>query len=348
MTSTILRAEAECGPDGVGAVSARPAAVVHADWSTDPAKRWMATAVRSCDVFEIGLPHPVGEPTHLVARARTMANGGGVVLGFDFPIGVPAAYAHRAGIVTFREAITTFGSGRWKDFYEVARNPADVAVERPFYPLRPAGTRQSHLTTGLGVPSMAELRRRCEQACPDRGAACVLFWTLGGNQVGRAAISGWRDVVAPAVRSLDVALWPFDGDLESLVAGHECVITETYPADACVQLGLSAPGRGWSKRNQAHRARHAGALLAWASRRPVVLSPVLQQALVNGFGSSTTGEDAFDAAVGLFAMLDVLLGLRPAGAPTDPKTRTVEGWILGQSSLTPAPVAFQALPPVPW
>lgn len=307
----------------------------------------MATAVRSGGVFEIGHPHPVGDPTHLVARARTMANGGGVVLGFDFPIGVPAAYAHRAGIVNFRDAITNFGTGRWRAFYDVAGNRTDVSVERPFYPQRPGGTRHSHLTVGIGVPSMADLRRRCEKKRPDRGAACVLFWTLGGNQVGRAAISGWRDVVAPAVRSFDVGLWPFDGDLESLVASHDCVITETYPADACVQLGLSAPGRGWSKRNQEHRAAQAGALLAWAESRPVVLSRDLEQGLANGFGSSATGEDAFDAAVGLCAMLDVLLGLRPAGAPTDPTTRTVEGWILGQAPLTPRPAAAQALPPAP-
>jgi hypothetical protein len=327
--------------------SARPAVVVHADWSTNPAKRWIATAVRCGDVFEVGHPQPAGDPANLVADARAIAKDRGVVLGFDFPIGLPATYAHRAGILNFREALTKFGSGRWKAFYEVAMRPSDISVERPFYPLRPGGTRQAHLTAGIGVASMAELRRRCERTYPDRGEACVLFWTLGGNQVGRAAISGWRDVIAPAVRSPDVGLWPFEGDLETVVASRECVITETYPADACVQLGLSAPGRGWSKRNQEHRAGHASALLAWARSRPVLLSPDLERGLETGFGSSSTGEDSFDAAVGLFAMLDVLLGLRPAGAPDDPSTRTVEGWILGQSQLTPLLPAVQALPRVP-
>jgi len=28
-----------------------------------------------------------------------------------------------------------------------------------------------------------------------------MFWTLGGNQVGKAAISGWRELLAPARRA---------------------------------------------------------------------------------------------------------------------------------------------------
>ena len=45
------------------------------------------------------------------------------------------------------------------------------------------------------------LLRRCERGGNGHKQACCLFWTLGGNQVGKAAIIGWRDVLAPALRN---------------------------------------------------------------------------------------------------------------------------------------------------
>ena len=46
-----------------------------------------------------------------------------------------------------------------------------------------------------------------------------MFWTLGGNQVGKAMIVGWRDLLAPARRAGgDVAIWPFDGALAELMS----------------------------------------------------------------------------------------------------------------------------------
>jgi len=42
------------------------------------------------------------------------------------------------------------------------------------------------------------------------------------------------------------------------------------------------------------------------------------------------GDDAFDAVVGLFGMLQVCLGQRATGEPDDREIREVEGWILGR------------------
>ena len=61
---------------------------------------------------------------------------------------------------------------------------------------------------------------------------CSLFWTLGPNQVGKAAIIGWRDVLTPALGSdKSVVLWPFDGSLDQLLKPGNVVIVETYPAE---------------------------------------------------------------------------------------------------------------------
>jgi hypothetical protein len=62
----------------------------------------------------------------------------------------------------------------------------------------------------------------------------------------------------------------------------------------------------------------------------VDLSPELVAMVEDGFGASATGEDAFDAVVGLLGTIDVVRGHRPADPPASVADAcTVEGWILG-------------------
>ena len=113
-----------------------------------------------------------------------------------------------------------------------------------------------------------------------------MFWTLGGNQVGKAAISGWRELLAPARRAgMDVAIWPFDGSLAALLRTHRFVVAETYPGEVYEHLGLrpALRSRG-GKRRQAARAACAGLLLAWAERGEVTLAPALADDIKAGFG----------------------------------------------------------------
>ncbi len=124
-----------------------------------------------------------------------------MLLGFDFPLGLPAAYARRAGIDDFAKALPQLGSGRFAAFYDVADRPDEIRLTRPFYPeparwtTAPAAARRAR-ARALDRPA-ASLRPRT----PTRNAACALFWTLGGSQVGKAAIAGWRDLLAPALRA---------------------------------------------------------------------------------------------------------------------------------------------------
>ena len=57
----------------------------------------------------------------------------------------------------------------------------------------------------------------------------------------------------------------------------------------------------------------------------------MREEIEEGFGDSPNGEDAFDATVGLFGMLNVVLGRRTPGDPDDERVRNVEGWMLGQA-----------------
>lgn len=275
-------------------------------------------------------PEQVHDPATLIARLRGRAQGT-VLLGFDFPIGLPIALARKLDITNFRDALLDFGTGPLIDFFNLAERAADIAPARPFYPLRTGGTKRQHLVDGLGVDCYDDLYRHCDRKFESRGAASSMFWTLGGQQVGRAAIIGWRDVIQPALRdpNLDLAIWPFDGDLFDLLAKHEVVIVETYPAEACIHLQIDAPGRGWSKRSQTGRAKQSPAIQNWARSRNVQLAPDLTNLLDAGFGDKKDGEDPFDAMLGLLSMLEVALRHRPPGNPPTPEINNIEGWILG-------------------
>src|SRR5258708_4938385 len=71
-------------------------------------------------------------------------------------------------------------------------------------------------STSLQMRSYGDLLRACDNSPATRNKPCEIFWTLGANQVGKAAIAGWRDLLAPALRDKAIAIWPFDGDLPVL------------------------------------------------------------------------------------------------------------------------------------
>jgi len=322
-----------------------PAVVAHADWSIDPGKRWVAVAVLGADRrYRAAAPRVVGPlPAFLDGLATQAGPADAVFLGFDLPLGLPARYAARAGIDDFRAVLPCLGAGRWRNFFEVAALPGEVTPRRPFYPAR-AGRRgavaRRHLLDGLGLGSYDDLMRRCDRSTPGRRAAAAMFWTLGPQQVGKAAISAWRDLLIPALAAeCDLRIWPFDGPLQELFAPGRIVVAETYPGEIYGHLGVvfSRARRGIKvgKRVQADRAANAAVLLDRADGLGIRLEPALRRAIEQGFGPGSAGEDPFDTTVGLLGMLNVALGNRPAGEPPDTVVRTVEGWILGQQSRLP-------------
>ena len=306
--------------------------IAHADWSAHPRKRWMAVARGSDDALEVSRPCEVGPPATLLQRLAARGDGP-LVIGFDFPLGVPLAYAERAGVKSFRELLARAGKGELARFFEPAETPDEISIARPFYPRRPGGTRRRQLVDALGLTGFEELLRRCDRATSGRGAAAALFWTLGGQQVGRAAISGWRDVLQPALADpeTDIALWPFDGEFDALITDHRIVVAETYPREAALQVGLGAPGGSWSKRSQRDRAGKAPQLLRYAERVGLTIDPALRGDLEDGFGAGATGEDKFDATLGLLLIAGVLAGRCPPCTPPPGEIRCIEGWILGQT-----------------
>jgi len=307
----------------------KPTLVYHADWGSKPSKRWCATATLGTDGRYTALePTPVGDLTVLITNFGDEAGEPGIVFaGFDFPIGVPTHYAKRAGISSFRGILPQLGQGIWQDFYSVCEKGEDISAQRPFYPQGAyKGRLKVDLFQGHGASSIEPLLRLCERGGNGQKQACCLFWTLGGNQVGKAALIGWRDVLAPALQDRgNVLLWPFDGSLQSLFVPGALVVAETYPAEC---YGWFSDRPLGSKGDPENRKRFSSLLLAWAGINNVIIDDCLRQEMLDGF--LTGNDDAFDAVAGLFGMLKVCLGQRPSGEPDDKPIRDVEGWILGR------------------
>jgi len=309
----------------------KPTLVYHADWGSKPSKRWCAKATLGPDGrYTASGPTLVGDQTLLIHDLRNVAGALGITFaGLDFPIGVPAHYAQRAGIAKFRDFVLELGKGEWSRFYSVCDTPEQVSTHRPFYPNGSyTGKRKADLFRGHMVSSIEPLLRRCERGGNGQRQACSLFWTLGGNQVGKAALIGWREVLAPALRDASIVrLWPFDGSLQSLFVPGTLVVAETYPAECYGWFSDKPLG---SKGDPENRKKFSALLLDWAGINHVIIEDGLRKEMRDGFLNGD--DDAFDAVVGLFGMLLVCMGQRPSSEPSERLIRDVEGWILGRLS----------------
>jgi hypothetical protein len=306
-----------------------PSLAVHADWSIDARKRWMARAWRTQAGWRVRAPEPVGDVAGFLARLLAAADGGAVALGVDLPIGVPRAYAARRPEQGFPDFLRA--AALWPDFFEVCAIVQEISEDRPFYPARGLRgmTRASH-AEALGLGGPLGLSRACDRATAERPAGAPLFWTLGANQSGKAAIAAWRDMLLPALLAdKPVRLWPFEGAFGDLLVPGTVAVAETYPAEALRHLGIRLKG---SKRRQTDRAVAASALLGAMAALHAWPDPTLIAAAHNGFGADAAGEDRFDCILGLLCVLNVLAGNRPDIAPADPWIQRWEGWVLGQTA----------------
>jgi hypothetical protein len=300
----------------------------HADWSTDPRKRWLTRARRSGGHWQAAAPEPVGEVAALLPRL--LAPGLPLALGLDLPLGLPREYAAARPETGFPAFLR--GLVEQPEFFRVNPVLETVSPTRPFYPARGiAGMTRAAHAAALGLSGPQGLSRWCDRATLERPAGAPLFWTLGANQSGKAAIAAWRDWLVPALlRGAPIRLWPFEGGLQALLAPGYAVLAEVYPAEALRQCGLKLAG---SKRAEAARRALAPALRAAMAARGVTPEPALAAAIEAGFGADAAGEDRFDSLIGLLGLAAVLDGARPDFVPDDPWVRRWEGWVLGQTAL---------------
>lgn len=286
-------------------------------------------ASRTSSGWTVAAPRPVGEPTTFLDRLIREAEGGGVALGVDLPIGLPRAYAANRPERDFPAFLSQLHTT--PDFFSVCTMLEEVSPLRPFYPLRGRSgmTRLSH-ARALGMEHAASLSRACDRATAERPAGAPLFWTLGANQSGKAALAAWRHMLLPALQGgTPTRLWPFEGPFRSLLSAGAVAVAETYPAEALRHLGVRLRG---SKRRQADRMAIASALASAMDRLSAAPDSAMRRTVLEGFGADAAGEDRFDSVLGVLCVLNVLAGHRPDTAPDDPHIRRWEGWVLGQTA----------------
>jgi hypothetical protein len=310
------------GPERRGVIAA------HADWSIDPRKRWICIARRGGRGWRAEAPRLVGDTDALLPGLLREAVP--VALGLDLPLGVPRAWAAARAEPGFPQLLRTLADD--PRFFDVAATLDDACAARPFYPARGVKgmTRLAH-ARAIGLETARDLSRLCDRATATRPAGAPVFWTLGANQSGKAAIAAWRDWLAPALtREAPVSLWPFAGPLHALLSPGHVAVAEVYPAEALRQLGLKLAG---SKRAQAPRAGLGAALHEAMARLRVAPVRALSAMIADGFGADAAGEDRLDCLLGLLCLVAVLDGARADFVPADPWITRWEGWVLGQSDL---------------
>jgi len=300
----------------------------HSDWSVDQRKRWVTIGRRRGDDWIVDAPHPTGGVATILQRLAKEAGGEPVLFGIDCPIGLPRAYGDQlVGPETFPVFLKALRTDAL--FFQVARTLDEVSIDRPFFP---AGTisgkgYKEALAKALKLPNTAAMWRRVDMQTADRPAAGQIFWTLGANQCGKAALAAWRDLLIPALKESHVKLWPFNGKLFDLLVPGQTVIAETYPAEAMRQVGLKLTG---SKQSQESRRDLGSGIFAVMSKLRIIPSAELRSEIETGFGPKKSGEDPFDSFVGALGMINVINGNRTDGAP-DPVDNW-EGWVLGQTA----------------
>jgi hypothetical protein len=286
-----------------------PVEILAIDWGSTPPKRQMCRAVLLEGRYVFSPPRPVPDVATLELEPGTLA-------AFDCPIGVSRDYAARAELHSFRGALEVFGRGRFGRFYEFADCSADIATERPFYPKRGVqGVSRDDLRRVLGDAAFAP--RVCDQLTK----AGPIFWILGPRQVGRSAACIWRELLTPRLDR--VALWPFDGALDDLLAGGRPVVGEMYPAFLLRTLGVAV----LAKSKQEARRLCGKELLERVGTDKRLDLDAVRAPLLDGFGASRSGEDPFDATIACIALARLLLD---DAIPEPPEAaRAIEGWILG-------------------
>lgn len=320
--------------------SALPDAIAHADWGTAKTKRIVATAeLGSGGVYVAHKARIVAQAGALAQRMRVPGSPKTTLLGFDFPIGVPRAYAARSAIENFATWLRVLDVGA--PLFTVADHIGEVSIERPFFPrniTEKSPGLKGQFRAALGLTAQESLRR-CDSGHTERGAASEMFWTLGPKAVGKATLAGWQEALKPALsdKRRQVAIWPFDGPLSELLDRFDVVIVETYPAEFYRRLGLRIGTIGHSKTSPEARRAAAPPLLAWCSDNGVVLDDELVGQILDGFGPGSDGEDPFDAVVGLLGMIATVRRGSEPDLPDDPAVRQIEGWMFGQPAPSPLP-----------
>ena len=217
-------------PTGKGCISAAMiCCFLSADWSKRPDKR----SVYMADVGKrrIGKCEPSGglwDVEALVELAQRHARAGAVLVGVDAALGVPAGYWRMVLDGRWARRPETFvdwlgGLDVSGGFFGTVVAPGEWRAERPWFKVAEGAGGRTAFTRQVD----GGMLRRIDAAT---GANPVFAVAGIPGTVGSGTRAFWKELLPHLSGDRDFAIWPFEGDLRSLLASHGVVLCETYPA----------------------------------------------------------------------------------------------------------------------
>ncbi len=322
------------------------AAIFCADWGKEPHKR----AVYVADVETRSVRRVLSRGwtvARVLAEAKPWESKGSVLVAFDAPLGVPASYlaavASRPGWATSRNFLEFMKVAcATPGFFDATSNADEWTAEQPFFAV-PAGQ------DGLGGYLRAAYAQGVDlYRAVDRQTRAKTVFAKSGipGTVGSAACALWTELGTLLTADRTFRVWPFEGDLDTLLRTAPQVVAEIYPqaAYATALLDESAEGRpplGLAKTVPEVRRSAITALqnASWVQQHSVILDDL---------ADAQANEDDFDACITAAALLRcVLEGLPLSAALND--ASAAEGGILGTGSvnLELSELVWSGSPPSP-
>ena len=201
---------------------------VSADWSKSTAKRSVYLAdVREGRIEKCIRSGASWDLKALLDVADDLSRDGSVLIGVDVVLGVPEGYWRLVLNERRQRAPETFiewlgGRGDFAGFFETVVDPVDWYVNRPWFRVqRGAGGLMAFTSKVKGG-----MRRRIDVAT---GAKPVFAVSGIPGTVGSGTREFWKELIPHLSRDRSFAIWPFDGDLGSLLEERGVVLCETYP-----------------------------------------------------------------------------------------------------------------------
>ncbi len=200
---------------------------ISADWSKNPSKRSVYRS--SPGTRRIERVHPLREFWNLedlLDQAAKLQYSAPVLIGVDVALGVSAGYWQLVNAdrkVPYANFLDWLRNMEPSDaFFNTIQDPEDWTPFIPWFAVRKGDGGLSKFTRHVEDGMM----RRIDAAT---GAKPVFAVSGIPGTVGSGTRAFWRELAPRLSGDRDFAIWPFDGSLPRLLAGHDIVLAETYP-----------------------------------------------------------------------------------------------------------------------
>lgn len=313
-----------------GVSSGTLSVILCADWG----KKFSKRAVYAADVSARVIRRVSGDGwsvARLLTEAQRWTSTGSALATFDAPLGVPDSYLTALGKLPGAQPFPTFldlvaRARSMPRFYDATTVARDWMVERPFFSV-PAGDGGLGTYVDAAARFGIDMYRHIDRMT---GAKAVFIKAGVPGSVGSAACALWQELASELTAHRTFKVWPFEGDIQTLLQSTSVVVAEMYPRAAYATALLDVPPTSRAllvvAKTDAGVRRDAIAALqsaGWVASLSVELEDLAH---------AEANEDDFDACLTAAALLRCTL----EGAPLCPvrlEWPASEGGMLGTGSV---------------